>query len=155
MSITVGDRIPDFSVTDDSGAVFTQKELLGQRSIVYFYPKDDTSGCTKEACGFNELLPKLATRGVRIVGVSRDSIQDHVKFKNKHGLQFPLLADTEGLLCTAFGVWVEKSLYGRNYQGIERSTFLIDAQGIVEKIWRTVKVAGHAEEVVSHTLLTK
>lgn len=121
----------------------TNADLAGQKAIVYFYPKDDTPGCTVEACEFRDLSPA----GARVIGVSPDNPKSHTKFISKFNLNFTLLADTEHKLAEACGVWVEKSMYGKNYMGVERSTFLIEADGTVFKIWRQVKAGGHAKEV--------
>jgi peroxiredoxin Q/BCP len=116
--------------------------------VLYFYPKDDTSGCTAEACAFRDALPDFSKVKAEIVGISRDSVASHESFKKKFKLPFLLASDEDGTVCQAFGVWAEKSMYGRKYMGIERSTFLIDAKGAVRKVWRKVKVPGHAEEVL-------
>jgi len=117
--------------------------------VLYFYPKDDTSGCTSEAHQFRDDFPLFAVHKAEILGVSKDSIASHEKFRAKHSLPFPLVSDTEGALCEAYGVWKEKSMYGKKYMGIERSTFLIDENGVVVKAWRKVKVSGHAKEVLA------
>ncbi|MDC3091349.1 peroxiredoxin [Rickettsiales bacterium] len=124
-------------------------ELKGKKTIIYFYPKDDTPGCTKEAIQFNEFYEKFKEIGVKIYGVSKDSSLKHEKFKNKYSLKFDLITD-DGTNCKDFGVWVEKSMYGKRYMGIERSTFFIDENLIVKKIWRKVKVPGHVEEVFNY-----
>ena len=128
---------------------FDEKKLSGGRKVLYFYPKDNTSGCTKEACDFRDNMSRL-TPYVEVIGVSPDSIASHQKFQQKQGLNFTLVADTEHELATKYGVWKEKSMYGRKYMGIERSTFVIDAQGNIEKEWRKVKVAGHVDEVLDY-----
>jgi len=125
------------------------KALKGKTVVLYFYPKDDTSGCTAEACAFRDALPDFSKVKAEIVGVSRDPVASHDKFKTKYDLPFPLASDVDGKVCQAYGVWVEKSMYGRKYMGIERATFLIDAKGVVRKVWRKVKVPGHAEEVLA------
>jgi len=122
--------------------------LKGKPVVLYFYPKDDTSGCTAEACAFRDSLPDFSKVKAAIVGISRDSVESHDKFKKKFGLTFPLVSDEDGKVCEAYGTWVEKSMYGRKYMGIERSTFLIDEKGVIRGIWRKVKVPGHAEEVL-------
>jgi Peroxiredoxin len=124
-------------------------DLRGKTTVLYFYPRDDTSSCTKEAQAFRDDAEAYAAAGVRVVGVSPDSIASHDKFKGKHALPFDLVSDAEKTLAQAMGVWVEKSMYGRKYMGIERSTFLIDADGVVRKVWRKVKVAGHAADVLT------
>lgn len=142
-----GDLFPDFSLPDQDGKTHTLADLKGSRTIVYFYPKDDTSGCTTEACEFRDSVPRFD--GAKVYGVSPDPVKSHKKFADKYGLNFPLLADTEQALCNAVGVWVEKSMYGRAYMGVERTTFLLDAEGRVERVWRKVKPAGHAAEVLA------
>lgn len=142
-----GDLFPDFTLQDQDGRTHTLADLKGSRTIVYFYPKDDTSGCTTEACEFRDTMPRFA--GAKVYGVSPDPVKSHRKFVDKYGLTFPLLADTEQALCQAVGVWVEKSMYGRSYMGVERTTFLLDADGRVERVWRKVKPAGHAAEVLA------
>jgi len=122
--------------------------LKGKNVIVYFYPKDDTPGCTKEACAFQESLPDFTGADAAVLGVSKDSEASHDKFKKKYGLDFTLVSDTDGAICEAYGVWVEKMNYGKKYMGIERSTFLIDKQGVVRQVWRKVKVDGHAAKVL-------
>lgn len=148
MSIDVGAAVPDFTLPTDGGANLSLSSLKGRKVVLYFYPKDDTSGCTAEACAFQESLPDFGGADAVIIGVSKDSAAKHDKFKAKYNLSFPLISDEEGKLCEAFGVWVEKSMYGRKYFGIERSTFLIDQTGVVRNVWRKVKVTGHAKEVL-------
>ncbi|MCW5938869.1 MAG: thioredoxin-dependent thiol peroxidase [Fimbriimonadaceae bacterium] len=147
MPIAAGETFPDFSLVDQDGATHTLESLRGSSTIVYFYPKDDTSGCTTEACEFRDLVPRFA--GAKVFGVSPDSAKSHKKFADKFGLNFPLLADTEKELATAAGVWVEKTLYGKKYMGVERTTFLLDADGRITKVWEKVKPAGHAEAVLA------
>jgi peroxiredoxin Q/BCP len=149
MSIDVGSAVPDITLPTDGGAALSLASLKGRKVVLYFYPKDDTSGCTAEACAFQEDLPDFTGADAVIIGVSKDTAAKHDKFKAKYNLAFPLLSDEEGKLCEAFGVWVEKSMYGRKYFGIERSTFLIDANGLVAKVWRKVKVTGHAKDVLA------
>ena len=148
MSVEVGDKAPDFTLPADAGGEVSLKALTGKTVVLYFYPKDDTSGCTAEACAFRDALPDFSKVRAAVIGISRDSVASHDKFKQKYKLPFPLASDEDGEVCQAYGVWVEKSMYGRKYMGIERSTFLIDAQGIVRKLWRKVKVDGHADEVL-------
>jgi peroxiredoxin Q/BCP len=148
MSVGVGDTAPDFMLPTDGGGTATLKSLKGKTVVLYFYPKDDTSGCTAEACAFRDALSEFSKVKAEIIGVSRDSGASHDKFKKKYKLSFPLAADEDGKVCQAYGVWVEKSMYGRKYMGIERATFLIDGKGVVRKVWRKVKVPGHAEEVL-------
>ena len=143
-----GDIAPDFQLPTDDDSSLELSGLRGAPAVLYFYPKDDTSGCTKEALGFSDHQKGFAALGARIVGVSPDSVAKHQKFKAKHGLTITLAADTEKQVCELYGVWVEKSMYGRKYMGVERSTFLIDADGRVAKAWRKVKVPGHVEAVL-------
>ncbi len=142
-----GDAFPQFSLLNQDGETVTQAALKGQKSIVYFYPKDDTSGCTAEACEFRDEMPQFV--GAQVFGVSPDSVKSHAKFRDKYQLNFTLLADTDQALCKALGVWVEKSMYGRKYMGVERSTFLVDENGVIVKVWRKVKPQGHAQEVLA------
>lgn len=148
MPLNVGDSAPDFSLTTDGGGTISLNSLKGARVVLYFYPRDDTSGCTKEACAFRDAGSDFATANAAIIGISKDSVASHEKFKAKHDLTFPLLSDEDGSVCEAYGVWVEKSMYGRKYMGIERATFLIDENGVIEQIWRKVKVPGHADAVL-------
>jgi len=148
MPLNVGDPAPDFSLPSDSGGTVSLQSLRGAKVILYFYPKDNTSGCTKEACAFRDAQPDFSAANAVVLGVSKDSVASHDKFKAKHDLPFTLLSDEDGKVCEAYGVWVEKSMYGRKYMGIERATFLIDENGILQEIWRKVKVAGHAEAVL-------
>jgi peroxiredoxin Q/BCP len=148
MSLEVGDKAPDFSLPADSGGKVSLKDLKGKTVVLYFYPKDDTPGCTAEACAFRDQLPDFSKVKAAVVGISRDSVASHDKFKKKFTLPFPLASDEEGKVSEAYGTWVEKSMYGKKYMGIERATFLIDAKGVIRNIWRKVKVDGHAEEVL-------
>jgi peroxiredoxin Q/BCP len=148
MTLEVGDKAPDFTLPADGGGTVSLKALKGKPVVLYFYPKDDTSGCTAEACAFRDARPDFSKVKAEIVGVSRDSVASHDAFKQKFDLPFPLASDQDGKVCRAYGVWVEKSMYGRKYMGIERATFLIDANGVVRKMWRKVKVPGHAAEVL-------
>lgn len=143
-----GGKAPPFSLPSDDGGVVSLKDCKGKTLILYFYPKDNTPGCTREAADFSALAPKFRRAGAVVIGVSRDSVEKHRKFKEKHGLKIKLASDEDGDVVDAYGVWVEKNLYGRKYMGIERSTFLIDGKGVIRKIWRKVKVAGHAQEVL-------
>ena len=145
--LTSGDPAPDFTLPADGGGEITLSALQGRKVILYFYPKDDTSGCTAQACAFRDELPAFKKMNAQIVGISKDSVKKHDKFRDKYELNFPLASDEEGGVCEQYGVWVEKSMYGRKYMGIERTTFLIDEKGIIRNIWRKVKVPGHAEEV--------
>jgi peroxiredoxin Q/BCP len=146
--VQVGDKAPDFSMTTSGNGKVDLKGLRGRRVVLYFYPKDDTPGCTKEACGFRDNLPRFKKIDAEIIGVSRDSVARHDKFKAKYDLPFVLAADEDGKVCEAYGVWVEKSNYGKKYMGIERSTFLIDEKGVVRNVWRRVKVDGHVDDVL-------
>ena len=149
MTIDVGDKAPDFTLPADGGEKLTLKKLRGQPVVVYFYPKDDTPGCTMEAQAFAAAHKKFEKAGAAIVGISKDSVKRHDNFKKKYELPFRLVSDEEGKACEAFGVWVQKKLYGREYMGIERATFLIDAEGKVARVWHKVKVKGHADEVLA------
>ena len=148
MSVSEGDKAPAFAMTTDGGGTVSLKDLKGQPVVLYFYPKDSTPGCTKEACAFRDLMPDFSGIDAAIIGVSKDSVKRHDNFKAKYELPFTLASDEDGSVCEAYDTWVQKKLYGREYMGIERATFLIDGKGVVRKIWRKVKVAGHAEEVL-------
>ena len=148
MTITVGKAAPDFTLPTDGGGKVSLKGLRGQPVVLYFYPKDDTTGCTAEACGFRDNLPKFGKLDATVIGISRDKVESHDKFKKKYKLPFTLASDDKGQVTEKYGVWVEKSLYGRKYMGIERATFLIDAKGVVRREWRKVKVPGHVDEVL-------
>jgi len=144
----VGDKAPAFSLPTDGGGKISLADLKGKPVVLYFYPKDDTSGCTKEAIAFSAAKAKFDKLGAVVIGVSRDSVASHDKFKTKHKLKLALGADESGKVTESYGVWVEKSLYGRTYMGIERATFLIDRVGKIAAVWRKVKVDGHAEAVL-------
>ena len=148
MAVEVGKRAPDFTLATDGGGELALKSLRGRNVVLYFYPKDDTSGCTQEACDFRDAAAQIAKAGATVVGVSPDSVQRHDKFKAKYDLPFALAADIEHKVAEAYGVWIEKSMYGRKYMGIDRSTFLIDSHGRIAHLWRKVKVPGHVEEVL-------
>lgn len=143
-----GDLAPAFDLPTDGGGRLDSASLKGQPHVLFFYPKDDTSGCTREAIGFTEAQDAFGELGVRVIGVSKDGVKSHDRFKEKHGLAITLLSDEEGGLVEACGSWVEKSMYGRKYMGIDRSTFLIDGDGRIVRVWRKVKVPGHVEEVL-------
>ncbi len=147
--LDVGDPAPDFALPSDGGGRARLADFKGKAVVLFFYPKDDTSGCTAEAIAFSGLKSQFEGAGAAVVGVSPDSAASHDKFKKKHGLAVALAADPERQAIEAYGVWKEKSMYGRKYFGVERSTFLIDRQGRLAKIWRKVKVPGHAEEVLA------
>lgn len=146
--IVVGSTAPDFTLSTDGGGSIALSKLRGRKVVLYFYPKDDTSGCTMEAKDFNALATDFAKAGTDIVGVSPDTTASHDKFKKKYGLCFPLAADPDKAMLDAYGVWVEKSMYGRKYMGVERTTVLVDAQGRIAHVWNKVKVPGHAAEVL-------
>jgi thioredoxin-dependent peroxiredoxin len=144
----VGKAAPDFTLATADGSVHLAA-LRGKAVIVYFYPKDDTPGCTKEACGFNDSLPDFGRANAEIIGISKDSPASHGRFRDKYRLKFHLASDEPGSVLEAYGAWIEKSMYGRKYMGIGRSTFLIDKHGIVRRVWRSVSVPGHVEEVLA------
>lgn len=148
MTLEVGDKAPAFELPTDGGDTLSLKSLKGKTVVLYFYPKDSTPGCTNEAKDFRDLHGKFKKAGAVVVGASKDSVKRHDNFKAKNDLPFPLLSDEEGTLCDAYGVWIMKKLYGREYMGIERATFLIDGQGKVRQVWHKVKVKGHAAEVL-------
>jgi len=148
MALSVGDAAPSFALPATGGQTISLESLAGKKVVLYFYPKDDTSGCTKEAQAFNELHDRFEAVGAVVIGVSPDGIESHEKFQAKYGLGFPLVSDEEKAMLEAYGVWVEKSMYGRKYMGVERTTFLIDGEGKIVRIWPKVKVPGHAEEVL-------
>jgi peroxiredoxin Q/BCP len=149
MSLKAGDKAPAFTLATDGGGKVKLAELKGKTVVLYFYPKDDTSGCTAEACGFRDNMGRLTKAGAVVIGVSKDSVASHDKFKAKHDLNFVLGADTEGAVCEAYGTWIEKSMYGRKYMGIDRATFVIDGAGAIRNVWRKVKVPGHVDEVLA------
>lgn len=147
-TLNVGDRAPDFHMETDDGRQIRLDDFKGRNLVLYFYPKDDTPGCTNEAIAFSSLEKEFGDSGAEIVGVSKDSVSSHGKFRTKHSLTITLASDPDGATCESFGVWVEKKMYGRTYMGIERSTFLIAEDGSVRQIWRKVRVPGHAEKVL-------
>ena len=151
MSLDVGQKAPDFTAATDGGGSVTLSALAGRNVIVYFYPKDDTPGCTKEACGFRDAFPDFSAADATVIGISKDSAKSHDRFKQKYELNFTLASDPDGAICAAFGTWVEKMNYGKTYMGIQRATFLIDKEGVVRRVWRNVKVPGHVEEVLAAT----
>jgi peroxiredoxin Q/BCP len=143
-----GEAVPDVKMEGPDGNPVSPTDFSGQKLVVYFYPKDDTSGCTKEAQDFSALAEQFTAAGTWVLGVSKDSAAKHRKFTDKYELKVPLATDSDGSACEAFGVWTEKSMYGRKYMGIERTTFLVDRDGVVKRAWRKVSVPGHAEEVL-------
>ena len=149
MGIAVGDQAPAFSLPASRGRTAGSADLRGTPYVLYFYPKAGTPGCTKQACAFQEALPQLGALGLAVIGVSRDPVRALDKFADKYGLDFPLASDEAGTLTEAYGVWVEKSMYGKTYMGIERSTFLVGADGRVTHAWPKVKVEGHAADVLA------
>ncbi|PTS89166.1 MULTISPECIES: peroxiredoxin [unclassified Caulobacter] len=146
--LQAGDKAPDFDLPTDTGRV-SLTGLKGKKIILYFYPKDDTSGCTSQALQFSSEVEEFAKMGTVVIGVSKDSAASHAKFRKKHDLTVELAADTTGETVESYGAWVEKSMYGRKYMGIDRSTFLIDAEGVVREVWRKVKVPGHIKSVLT------
>jgi peroxiredoxin Q/BCP len=145
--LTEGAKAPDFELQGQDGPI-RLADYAGKPLVLYFYPKDDTSGCTREALDFTALADDFQSAGAAVLGVSKDSVKSHAKFIEKHGLTVPLGSDPEGAVVERYGAWVEKSMYGRKYMGIDRSTFLIDGQGVIRRVWRKVKVPGHAEAVL-------
>jgi peroxiredoxin Q/BCP len=148
MSIAEGQQAPAFSLPASGGRTVSMEGLKGKPFVLYFYPRADTPGCTVEACAFEEALPQLGKIGVTVIGVSKDKMKPIEKFAEKYNLTFPLASDPEAEVINAYGAWQEKSMYGKKYMGIERSTVLVDRHGVIAKIWPKVKVAGHAAEVL-------
>ena len=146
--LKTGDAAPDFELESSDGGKVSSKDFIGKKLVLYFYPKDNTSGCTIEACGFRDLQGEFAAEDTVIIGVSPDGIKSHGNFSSKYNLNFPLLSDTEHKAAEAYGVWALKKMYGREYYGLVRSTFVIDREGKLAHIFRKVKVAGHMEEVL-------
>jgi thioredoxin-dependent peroxiredoxin len=138
---------PDFTMPTDGGGSISLSKLKGRKVVLYFYPKDDTPGCTTESCDFRDNFHEFEKLGVQVIGISKDSPESHDKFKKKYGLNFPLASDTDGKVCEAYGVWQEKSMMGKKYMGIDRSTFLIDENGKIARLWRKVKVSGHVDDI--------
>ncbi|MCC6467481.1 MAG: thioredoxin-dependent thiol peroxidase [Alphaproteobacteria bacterium] len=149
MSVEIGKAAPDFTMATDGGGTVSLSKLKGKPVVLYFYPKDNTSGCTKEACDFRDAMPNFGKLKATVIGVSKDGAKSHDGFKAKQKLNFTLASDEDGKVCAAYGAWIEKSMYGRKYMGIDRSTYLIDAKGVVRNIWRKVKVPGHVDEVLA------
>ena len=148
-NLSKGGPAPDFTLPANNGGTVTLREYRGTPTVLYFYPKDDTSGCTRQALGFSEALADFTALGAHVVGISKDTIARHDKFIKKHGLKVTLASDLDGSVLNAYGVWVEKNMYGRKYFGIERATYLIDAGGNIAHIWRKVRVDGHVEAVLA------
>lgn len=146
--LDVGDPAPDFTLESDSGETVRLGDLRGRRVVLYFYPKDDTSGCTKEACGFRDERDAFEDRDVTVLGVSPDGVASHVKFRDKYELNFPLLADPDHAVAEAYGAWGKKKMYGREYEGVLRSTFVIGPDGRIETVYRKVKPAEHAAQIL-------
>jgi len=144
-----GDKAPGFELPRDGGEKVKLSDFKGKPVIVYFYPKDDTSGCTKEAVGFSQAIAAFNEAGAEVIGISPDSVKSHDKFRDKHDLKVILLSDEEKQAIEAYGVWVEKKMYGRTYMGVDRSTFLIGKDGTIRRVWRKVKVPGHVDEVLA------
>jgi peroxiredoxin Q/BCP len=147
MTLEIGDKAPDFTLDATGGETITLSKLQGHAVVVYFYPKDDTPGCTKQACGFRDSFNNLKAQGITVIGISKDNIKSHEKFREKYQLNFPLASDESTETIKAYGSWIEKSMMGKKYMGSDRSTFLIDAKGKLAQIWRNVSVEGHIEEV--------
>lgn len=144
----VGKKAPQFTLPDSDGNKVSLKDYLGQKVVLYFYPKDNTSGCTKEACDFRDSISQFKKLKVAVLGVSKDSQSSHIKFRDKYDLNFPLLSDVDTKVIQKYGVWKEKSMYGKKYMGVERTTFLIDEKGKIENIYKKVKVSEHVEQVL-------
>lgn len=149
MTLKSGDKAPNFQLETDGGGSVSLSDMKGQPFVLYFYPRDDTPGCTKEALGFSEVQQKFSRAGVTIIGVSKDTVSSHDKFKAKYKLKIQLGSDPETKVAKAYGTWVEKSMYGRKYMGMDRATFLIDGKGVIREIWRKVKVPGHVDAVLA------
>jgi len=147
--VNEGDPVPDVKLEAMDGRTISPADFSGNKLVLYFYPKDDTSGCTAEAQAFSALAEQFEKAGTWVLGVSRDPAKSHSRFTEKYSLKVPLASDTDGSVCEAFGTWIEKSMYGRKYMGIDRATFLVDRDGVVKRVWRKVKVPGHAEEVLA------
>jgi thioredoxin-dependent peroxiredoxin len=152
--LEAGDKAPNFSLPDHDGKKVSLKDLKGKPSVVYFYPADDTPGCTKEACQFNDNLATFNRAGVQVIGISPDDGGKHRRFRSKFGLKFPLLSDPEHKVMEAYGAWGEKTLYGKKTTGVIRSTFLIDGQGVITRAWYNVRADGHAEKVLEQVRAT-
>lgn len=149
IELKIGDKLPDITLPSDEDKQINVKDYIGKNIVIYFYPKDDTSGCTTEAIDFSSAINEFKKLNTIIIGISRDPIKKHAKFKLKHELKHILLSDIEGEICEKFNCWVEKSMYGRKYMGVARKTFLVNTEGMIEKIWPKVKIAGHVEDVIN------
>ena len=147
--VEAGKKAPDFTLPADGGGQVKLSGLRGKPVVLYFYPRDDTPGCTREACAFRDRKAELVELGATVLGVSTDTVESHEKFRDKHGLNFPLLADAEHKVAEKYGAWREKTRFGKTAMGIQRSTFLVDAGGVVRKVWKSVKVDGHDEQVLA------
>jgi peroxiredoxin Q/BCP len=148
MALKIGDKAPDFTLFSDQNETISLKKLRGEKILLYFYPKDNTPGCTKEACDFRDSIHNFIHKNTQIVGISKDNPKKHQSFKQKYQLPFTLLSDENGDVCEAYGVINKKSLFGKTFLGIQRSTFLIDEEGLIQAIWRKVKVSGHTQQVL-------
>lgn len=148
MSLNAGIKAPNFKSNIDGGGEVSLSDFNGKKVVLYFYPKDDTSGCTKQACGFKDNMERITSTGAVVLGVSPDSVQSHDKFRDKYELNFNLVSDESKEIATNYGVWVEKSMYGKKYMGVERTTFIIDEKGEIAKVYNKVKVDGHIEKVI-------
>ena len=146
--LKIEDVAPDFTLPTDSDETLTLSDFKGQKVILYFYPKDDTPGCTKESCNFNDNLSQLKQMNTQVIGISKCSVAKHGKFKAKYGFEFPLVSDENDKTCEAYGTWAGKNTFGKTYMGINRTTFLIDENGLIEHIWHKVKVNGHVDDVM-------
>ncbi len=149
MSVEIGSPAPSFTLPTDSNGTITLSDLKGKKVVLYFYPKDNTPGCTQESCDFRDNVSKFTDANTEIIGISKDSVKSHDNFKGKYNLPFVLASDQDGTTCEDYGVWVEKNMYGKKYMGIERATFLIDENGIIQHIWRKVKVKNHVDDVLA------
>lgn len=150
MDISENKKAPVFTLPDSDGNLVSLKQFLGQKVVLYFYPKDNTSGCTAEACDFNNSLKEFDKIKIKVLGVSKDSPKSHIKFRDKYDLKFTLLSDETTEIIQKYSIWKEKSMYGKKYMGVERTTFIIDEKGIIEKIFHNVKVEGHVEEILNY-----
>jgi len=146
--LSIGDKAPEFRLSDSNGSLVQLKDFLGKNVVLYFYPRDFTPGCTKQACSFNDTIGSIRKRNAAVLGVSADTVESHWKFAQKHGLQFRLLSDPEKIVIKAYGVWQKKSLYGRTFMGVVRTTFVIDGNGKILAIFPKVRVEGHADEIL-------